>query len=104
MKNAYSSIEEYNPRKKQKLLIADIISNETLHPIVTELFIRGRKLNTSLVFIAKSYFWAPKNVRLSTKHFFIKKIPNKQELHLIVPSSSSGVHITEILLQSHIHF
>ena len=73
MKSAYSSIEEYNPRKKQKLLIADIISNETLHPIVTELFIRGRKLDTSLVFIEKSYFWVPKNVRLSIKHSFNTK-------------------------------
>ena len=53
----YKNIEEYNPNKKRKILIvfddtiADMLSNKKLNPIVTELFIRGRKLNISLVFI-----------------------------------------------------
>ena len=52
----YKNIEEYNPNKKHKILvvfvdiIADILSNKKLNPIVTKLFIRGRKLNISLVF------------------------------------------------------
>ena len=51
------NIEEYNPNKKQKLLIAfddmiaDTLSNKKLNPIVTRLFNRERKLNISLVFI-----------------------------------------------------
>ena len=61
-------------------MIADILSNKKLNPIVTELFIRGRKLNISLVFITKSYFAAPNNIRLNCTNYFIK-IPNKQELH-----------------------
>ena len=36
------------------------ISNKKLSPIVTELFIRGRKLSISLVFIVQSYFAVPK--------------------------------------------
>ena len=58
----YKNIEECNPNKKQKILIVlddvipDILSNRKLNPIVNELFIRERKLNISLVFIAKSYF------------------------------------------------
>ena len=61
MDNIYKNIEEYNPNKKQKLLIvfddmiADMLSNKKLNPIVTELFIGGRKLNISLVFITQSY-------------------------------------------------
>ena len=57
MDDIYKNIEEYNPNKKQKILIAfdDMISymlsNKKLNPIVTELFIRGRKLNSSLIFI-----------------------------------------------------
>ena len=57
MDNIYKNIEEYNPNKKRKILIvfddtiADMLSNKKLNPIVTELFIRGRKLNISLVFI-----------------------------------------------------
>ena len=56
------NIEEYNPNKKRKILIifddmmADMISNKKLNPIITELFIRGRKLNISLAFIAQSIF------------------------------------------------
>ena len=44
------------------------------------MFIRGRKLNISLVFFTQSYFKVPKDVRLNTSHFFIAKIPNKREL------------------------
>ena len=67
----YKNIEEYNPNKNKKILtvfddmIADILSNKKLNPVVTELFIRGRKLNISLVFITQSYFAVPKNIRLN---------------------------------------
>ena len=57
--------------------IADIESNEKLKPIVTELFLRGRKLNISLVFISQSYFKVPKTIRINATHRFIMKIPNK---------------------------
>ena len=75
--------------KKHKILIlfddmiADLVSNKKLKPLVTELFIRVRKLNIFLVFITQSYFAAQKNIRLNSKHFFIMKIPNKQELQQI---------------------
>ena len=82
MDNIYKNIEEYNPNKKRKILIvfddmiADMLSNKKLNSIVTELFIRGRRLNISLVFITQSHFKVPKDVRLSTTHFFVMKIPN----------------------------
>ena len=60
--------------------IADMISNTKLNPIATELFIRGRKLNISLIFITQSYFAVPKNIRLNSTHYFIMKIPKKEEL------------------------
>ena len=58
------------------LLICLVIK---INPIVTELF-RGRKLNTSLVFIALSYFAVPKNIRLNSRHYFVMKNTNKREL------------------------
>ena len=61
-------------------MITDMISNNKLSSIVTELFIRGRKLNISLVFITQSYLKVPKEVRLNTTHFFIMKISNKREV------------------------
>ena len=57
MEDVYKSIEDYNPSRKCNVLtifdnvIADIISNKKFHQIVTELFIRGRKLYSSTVFI-----------------------------------------------------
>ena len=68
MDDIYKNIEEYNPNKKRKILtvfdymIADMLNNKNLNPIVTELFIRGRKLNISLVFITQSYFAVPKEL------------------------------------------
>ena len=85
MCNIYKNIGEYNPNKKRKILtvfddvIADVLSNEKLNSIVTELFIRGKKLNISLVFITETYFKVPKDVRLNTMHIVIIKIPNKQK-------------------------
>ena len=61
-------------------MIADMIHNKKLNSIVAELFIRGRKLNISLAFIAQSYFKVPKDVRLNTTHFFSTEIANRREL------------------------
>ena len=60
MDGIYKNIEEYYPNKKQKIwivfddLIADMLSNKKLNPVVTELFIRGWKLNISLVLLHNS--------------------------------------------------
>ena len=48
-----------------------MINNKKLKPIVTELFIRGRKRNISIVFITQSYFKVPKDVRLNSTHFLL---------------------------------
>ena len=58
-------------------MIADILSNKKLIPIVTELFIRGRNLNISLVFITQFYLVVPKNIRLNSTQHYIMRIPNK---------------------------
>ena len=79
MQDVSKYIEEYNLGKKRKVLIvldemiADMINNKKLNLVVTELFIRGRKINTSVVFITQSYFKVPKEVRLNTTYFFIMK-------------------------------
>ena len=89
MDDIYKNVEEYNPNKIRKILtvfddmIADMFSNKILNPIVTELFIRGRKINISLVFITQSYFAVSKNIRLNSTRFFIMKIPDKRELNQI---------------------
>ena len=61
-------------------MIADMLTNKKVNPVVTEWFIRGRKLNIFLVFITKSYFAVPKYIILNSTHYFNMKIPNKQEI------------------------
>ena len=99
MQDVHKNIEDYNPIKKRKVLIifddmiADMINNNKLNPIVTELLIRGRKLNISIVFITRSYFKVPKDVRLNSTHFFIMKIPNKRELQQIALNHLSDIDL-----------
>ena len=101
--DVYKNIDECNIDKEHKILIvfdmiADMINNKKLILIVTELFIRGRKLNISLVFITKSYFKVPKDVRLNTTHFFITKIPNKRELQQIALNHSSDITTKDLII------
>ena len=103
MQNVYKNIEDYNSRKKRKVLtvfddlIADTINNKRLNPVVTELFIRGRKLNISIVLITKSYFKVPKEVTVNTKQFFIIKVSNKRELQQIALNHSSDIDFKDFM-------
>ena len=74
-----------------------MLSNK--NPIVTELFIRGRKLSISLVFMIQSYFAVPKNIRLNPTHYFIMEIPNKLELQQI---NNNFMNLFKNVLQSHV--
>ena len=79
--DVYKNFQDYNPTKKWRVLIvfddmiAEMESNKNLSPILIELFLRGRKLNISLIFISQSYFKVPKTRRLNaaTHHFIMKK-------------------------------
>ena len=103
MQNVYKNIEDYNPRKNRTVLIVfddmidDMINNKKLNPIVTELFIRGRKLNISIAFITQSYFKVPKDVRINSTHFLIMKIPNKRELQQIALNHSSDIDFEDLM-------
>ena len=78
-------------------MIADMLSNKKLNPIVTELFIRGRKLNISLVFITQSYFAVPKNIRLNFTHYFVMKIPKKRELQQVAFNHYSDIDFEDFV-------
>ena len=82
------------------LLMCVIIKNliNSNLPIVTELFIRGRKLNVSLVFIPQFYFDIPKYIRLNSTHYFIMKISNKQELQQIAFEDFTILLLHQIIL------
>ena len=103
MNDIFKRFEEYNPNKKRKILIffddmiSDILTDKKLNPIVTELYIRGRKLKISLVFITQSCFSVPKNVRILSTHYFIMKIPNKQELQRLEFNHSLDIDFKDLM-------
>ena len=96
---------QYNINEKRKILILfddmipDILSNKKLNPIVTELFIRGKKKKYSLVFITQSYFAVRKNIRISSTHYFIIKIPKRRE-----PQQIAFNHLSDIDLQDFMNY
>ena len=103
IQDVYKDIEDYNSGKKRKIIIvfddmiADMINNKKLNPVVTELFIRCRKLNISIVFTILSYFKVPKDVRLNSTHFFIMKISNKRERQQIALNHSSDIDFKDFM-------
>ena len=109
-------MENYNPAKEWRVLkvLDDMIeymeANKTLSPILTELFLRGKKINISLVFVSQSYFKVPNAIRLNATHYFIMKIPNKRELQQITSNHSCDIDfkgfmkLYKQILKNHIHF
>ena len=103
MDDIYKNIEEYNSKKKWKILIvfddiiADMLCDKKTTPVVTALFMRGRKLNITLVFITQSYFALLKNIRLNSTHYFLMKIQNKRELQKTAFNHSSDVDFQDFI-------
>ena len=102
MDDIYKKIEKYNPNKNRKILIvfddmiADMLSNIKLNPIVRELFIRGRISNISLLFIIQSYFAVPKNILCSTRYFVLKS-QNIGELQQTTFNHSSDTDFQDVM-------
>ena len=115
MQDDYKNIEESNSDRKHKVWIAfddkiaDMISNKKLSQIVTEIFIRGKKLIISTAFITGSNFAVPKDVRLNCANLFTEKISNKgvSNSHLIIHhifTLKTSWIFTKMVLQNHIPF
>ena len=108
MDDIYKNIEEYNPNKKRELLIvsddiiADMLSNKKLNPIVAELFIRDRKLNISLAlidfpFIICLILLCQKNIQLNSTQYFVMRLPNKRELQKIAFNHSPAIDFHDLV-------
>ena len=103
MNDVLDDINNYNKNRDKKVLIilddmiADTMRSEKFKAIVKELFIRCRKLNTSIVFITQSYFRTPKDARLNSTHYILMKIGNKKELKSIAEENSGHLDLKDFL-------
>ena len=84
-------------KEKFDEIIAGIIANKKFQAIIKELFISCRKLKISLLFITRSYFSAPKDVRLNTTHYLIMIINNKRELQNIAINHSANIDYNDFI-------
>ena len=93
----YEDIDGYNTRREKKILIvfdariAEIVTNKTFQAIITELFIKYRKLNILLLFVTQSYFSVWKVVRLNSTHYLIMKINNRRKLQNIAINHTADI-------------
>ena len=78
-------------------MLADMLNNKNLNPIIPELFIRGRKLYILIVFIAQSYFSVSKTISLSSTYYFIMNMSNKRELQRTAFHHSSDIGFKEFM-------
>ena len=98
-----ANIDDYNKKRKRKVLIvfddmiADIMSSKKFKAIIKELFIRCRKLNSSIVFITQSYLRTPKDARLNSTHYVIMEIQRKKELQNIAQENSGDIDFKDFL-------
>ena len=97
IRDVYESSEDYSPTKKVEMLIGDMEANKKLSPIVTQLFLRGKTLDISLVFISYSCFNVPKTIRLNATHYVIIKIPNKREIQQKASNHSSEIEFKDFM-------
>ena len=95
------NLKDYNATKKRRVLIefddmiVNIKSNKKLRPIVSELFLRRRKLNIFLIFTSQFYFKVTNTLRLNATHYFIMKIPNEREIQQIASNHSPDIDIKD---------
>ena len=103
MDDVYENIDDYNPSRKRKILIvfddmiADVMRNKKFQAIIKELFLRCRKLGISFVFITKSYFSAPKDVRLNSTHYLIMKVNDRKNLQNIAINHSADIDYKDFM-------
>ena len=101
--DVHENIDDYSLTRKSKNLdvfddmIAEIMSNKKFQVVAKELFIRCRKLNILLPFIAQSYCLVPKDVRLNSTHYLIMKINNRKELQNIAITHSADIDYNDFM-------
>ena len=103
MGDIYNNINDYSSNGNRKTLsvfndmIADFMTYKKFQAIMKVLFIKGRKLNISLVFITQFYFSVPKEVRLNSTRYLIMKIHNKRELQSTAVNHSADIDCKDFM-------
>ena len=96
-------VEDYNKKRKRKVLIifddmiSHVMSDQKAQQILKDLFIRCRKLNSSLCFLTQSYFSVPKDVRLNCTHYILFKLNNRRKLQNIVINHSADIDYKDFI-------
>ena len=101
MNDINDDINDYNPKRKMKILIvfddmiSHVMSDKKAQSALKKLFIRCRKLNISLCFLTQYYFFIPKDVRSNCTHYMIFKVNTNRELQSIAINHSADIDNNE---------
>ena len=103
MDDIFESIEDYNKKRKRKVLIvfddmiSPVMSDKKAQQLLIDLFIRCRKLNISLCSLTQSYFSVPREVRQNCTHYIISKLNNERELQNIAINHSADIDYKDFI-------
>ena len=99
MDDILSNIEDYNKKRKRKVLlifydmISHVMSDKKAQQILKDLFIRY----ISLCFLTQSYFSVPEDVRLNCTYSILFKLHNKRELQNIAINHSADIDYKDFI-------
>ena len=103
MDDILSDIEDYNQKRKRKVLIifddmiSHVMSDKKAQQILKDLFIKCRKLNISLCFLTQAYFSVPKDLRLNCTHYILFELNNRRELQNIAIDHSADIDYKDFI-------
>ncbi len=89
-------IGDFN-KDEQTLAIFDDLVTKKDQKAIEDIFIAGRKVGISSMYISQSYFKTPKIIRIQCNYIALKKLPSEQDLKAILREYSLGVTKNELL-------
>lgn len=81
------NIDEYDKNYNHLIVFDDLVLSKDLS-VVSNMFIRCRKLNISVIFISQSYYKIPKIMRCNTNYLILLKLSGKKDINLILSECS----------------
>jgi len=91
------NINEFKPHEQTLLIFDDFITDVKKHPVISEIFIRGRKKGISTIFLSQSYYSTPKIIRQNINYCIILKLGGSRDVAALLREVSIGLTKEQLL-------
>ena len=85
------NINEFKSHEQTLLIFDDFITDVKKHPVISEIFIRGRKKGISTMFLSQSYYSSPKIIRQNVSYCVILKLGGSRDVNALLREVSIGL-------------